>query len=444
VSETTIHDSGSAPDAGEPPQRVTDGSTPQPGANGNRLSDMLRGAVILGAIVVLSIRYPIPMAIVGAIIFFVFLHELGHYLTAKWAGMKVTEFFIGFGPRLWSFRRGETEYGFKAIPAGAYVKIIGMSNMEEVDPAEEHRTYRQKPYWRRLSVAVAGSTVHFLLAIAIMFGLLVGVGLPDPDPDPTAWSVSNVATLDDGSRSPAEEAGLELGDRIIAVDGERFDTFEALSAHLRQNPGERVSLLVERQGGQMTVATRLAERQDPDGETVGFLGVGAGYPLERRGPMAAAVESVTTTGRNMGEAVQVIVGFFAPSNLGNYFETLQGDPPPPANPGEPEGGNRFLSPVGLVNVGSQVAENGLVDLLFLFFIVNVFIGVINLFPMLPFDGGHVVIATYERIRSRKGVRYFADVNKLLPAAYAVIAVFVIFIGFTSLYLDITDPIRFPN
>src|SRR3712207_5048135 len=104
------------------------------------------------------------LVIIAAIVVMIFLHELGHYLTAKWAGMKVTEFFIGFGPRIWSFRRGETEYGVKAIPAGGYVKIIGMHNLEQVDPADEARTYRQQPFWRRLSVAVAGSTMHFIIA----------------------------------------------------------------------------------------------------------------------------------------------------------------------------------------------------------------------------------------------------------------------------------------
>src|SRR4029079_19291502 len=96
------------------------------------------------------------------------LHELGHFLTAKKAGMKCTEFFIGFGPRIWSFRRGETEYGVKAIPAGAYVKIIGMNHLEEVDPSDEERTYRRKPFWRRLSVAVGGSTMHFLIAFVLI------------------------------------------------------------------------------------------------------------------------------------------------------------------------------------------------------------------------------------------------------------------------------------
>ncbi len=116
------------------------------------------------------------LVVVLALIVIVVLHELGHFLTARWAGMKVSEFYVGFGPRLWSFRRGETTYGVKAILAGAYVRILGMNNLERVDPAEEHRTYRSKPYWRRMSVAVAGSAMHFLLAVLLLWVLYSAVG----------------------------------------------------------------------------------------------------------------------------------------------------------------------------------------------------------------------------------------------------------------------------
>ncbi len=108
----------------------------------------------------------------------VMVHELGHLLAAKHGGMKVTEYFLGFGPRLWSFRRGETEYGIKAFPLGGYVKIPGMTNLEEVDPEDEPRTYRQKPFHARLLVAVAGSAMHFLMAFVLLWALLTFVGVP--------------------------------------------------------------------------------------------------------------------------------------------------------------------------------------------------------------------------------------------------------------------------
>ncbi|MFV2039261.1 MAG: site-2 protease family protein, partial [Acidimicrobiales bacterium] len=113
------------------------------------------------------------IVVVLALVFMITMHELGHYLAARSGGMKVTEFFLGFGPRLWSFRRGETEYGVKGIWAGAYVKVIGMNNLEEVDPADESRTYRQKSYPKRMLVAVAGSGMHFIMALIAIYAVLV-------------------------------------------------------------------------------------------------------------------------------------------------------------------------------------------------------------------------------------------------------------------------------
>src|SRR5688500_16603584 len=178
----------------------------------------LRLALLAAVVVAFGLRFGLAVIlIIAALVGMIFLHERGHYLTAKAAGMKVTEFFLGFGPRIWSFRRGETEYGVKAIPAGAYVRIIGMSNLDEVDPADEERTYRSKPFWRRLSVAVAGSTMHFLLAFALVITVFVGFGSASED----NWYLRTVS-------GPAADAGLEPGDRIITVDGRRYETFDEL------------------------------------------------------------------------------------------------------------------------------------------------------------------------------------------------------------------------
>src|SRR5947208_4997941 len=120
------------------------------------------------------------LGVIFAIFAIVMLHEFGHFVTAKWAGMKVSEYFFGFGPRLWSIKKGETEYGIKAIPVGGYVRILGMHNLEKVDPADEPRTYRQQSFPRRLSVAVAGSFMHFLLAFLLLVVLWTAVGVPRP------------------------------------------------------------------------------------------------------------------------------------------------------------------------------------------------------------------------------------------------------------------------
>jgi membrane-associated protease RseP (regulator of RpoE activity) len=426
MTETTTPRHGTTPEPPEPER-------PEAG-EAARATSWVRRVVIAVAVVFIGTQVAVPtLAVIAALIFFIFMHELGHYLTAKWAGMKVTEFFIGFGPTLFSFRRGETRYGVKGIPAGAYVKIIGMSNLEEVDPSEEHRTYRQQPFWRRMSVAVAGSTMHFLMAIALIFSVFSIFGVPDPDA--ADWTVAGVS-----SPSPAEEAGLQAGDRIVSVDGRSFASFDEMAAYLREQPGEDVSIVLQRDGAQQTVVAELADR-NPAGDPVGFLGVGPEWATTRQGPISGAWEAVKTTGDTMVLSVQALGQFFSPAGLGGYVDTLTGSTPA-AEPGAIEGENRLLSPVGAVNVAGQAADAGIINLISFLFLINVFIGVFNLVPLLPFDGGHVVIATYERIRSRNGQRYHADVSKLMPLTYAVVAVLIV-IGLSALYLDIADPINLP-
>src|SRR3954471_16113942 len=160
------------------------------------------------------------LGVIGALIAIVMLHEFGHFITAKWAGMKVSEYFFGFGPRLWSIKKGETEYGVKAIPVGGYVRILGMSNIEQVDPADESRTYRQKSYPRRLSVAVAGSTMHFLIAFLLLVVLWAAVGVPKP-----TTRIGEIST-EKGAESPAQRAGLHVGDQVLAVNGHVVKNWE--------------------------------------------------------------------------------------------------------------------------------------------------------------------------------------------------------------------------
>jgi membrane-associated protease RseP (regulator of RpoE activity) len=405
-------------------------------------TDWVRLALIVGVTVFFATRVGLSVIlIILSLIFMIFMHELGHYLTAKAAGMKVTEFFIGFGPRLWSFRRGETEYGLKPIPAGAYVKIIGMSNLEEVDPADEARTYRQQPYWRRMSVAVAGSAMHFVMALLLVFGTLVAFGLPDPDSD--VWVIDRVTRP-----SPAFDAGLRPGDQILEVDGRRVvDDFRALSAYLQDRPGESVELLVERDGEERTIEPTLADRHPDAGTSVGFLGVAPASERIQYGPFDGAARAVELTGTTMWESVKGLASIFSPSGISGYIDNLTsaGDDPAEDGGGEgvqPEDGNRFISPIGVVQLADSTWQSGAADFLFFLFAINIFIGLFNLVPLLPFDGGHVAIATYERIREigRGGRRYFADVSKLLPLTYAVFLVLG-FIFLSSLFLDLADPIQ---
>src|SRR5687767_5009925 len=157
---------------------------------------------------------------IAAIVVMIFLHELGHYLTAKWTGMKVTEFFLFFGPKIWSFKRGETEYGIKLIPLGAYVRIIGMSNIDpDVPPEDEHRTYRQQSYPKRLLVVSAGSIMHLLQALVLFVVVFSVLGVPGggnlaqrlggPPVDDEAWAVGSVS-----EGSGAQAAGIREGDDV--------------------------------------------------------------------------------------------------------------------------------------------------------------------------------------------------------------------------------------
>lgn len=411
--------------------RVRD-TTREPQEDEIRTTSPARTLLIAAGVLFLGFQagFNVVLVIV-ALIFIIFMHELGHYLTAKSAGMKVTEFFIGFGPSIWSFQRGETTYGVKGIPAGAYVRIIGMSNLEEVDPADEERTYRAKPYWRRLSVAVAGSTMHFLMAFVLIFVVFAGFGRQNPDS--SSWTVG----VPPEKPSPAFDAGLQLGDRIVGVDGNAVSNFPELTTYLQAHPGEAVELEVERGGETLAIDATLADH-NPDGKKVGYLGIAATAPTERVGPLRAVIDGTKEMALTAKASVLGLGHIFSPSGVSRYVDTVTG-----AQGGaEPSdvAAERPTSVVGIVQIGGQAAENGLVNVLYLLFAVNIFIGIFNLLPMLPFDGGHVAIATYEKIRSMiSGRAYQADVAKLLPLTYVVVLVLAL-LFVTSVYIDIVDPI----
>jgi RIP metalloprotease RseP len=211
----------------------------------------VRLAALLGVLALVGVWNIRVLLVILTLAFIIFLHELGHFLTARHADMKVTEFFLGIGPRIWSFRRGEVEYGIKAIPAVAYVRILGMSNIDEVPPEDEARAYRQKPYRQRMAVALAGSGMHFLLALVLAFGLFVFAGQRDLD----HWVVDSTTP-----ESAAAIAGLRHGDQIVAIDGHAVATHAALSREIVRRPGQTVDLSVIRNGHHMTVPATLGSR----------------------------------------------------------------------------------------------------------------------------------------------------------------------------------------
>jgi membrane-associated protease RseP (regulator of RpoE activity) len=382
-------------------------------------------AVIVGGLAVFGLlksQVLGTIAVMASIPVIIILHEFGHFVMAKRADMKVTEFFLGFGPRLWSVRRGETEYGIKAFfPLGGYVRIVGMTNVEEVDPADEPRTYRAKPYRHKLGVAVAGSAVHFLLAGTLLFVIYGFVG------EPAARPVVSQIVAD----SPAARSEFRVGDRIVAVDGHPVDDWEEIPAYVRPRGEQRLVFTVERDGRRINIPLVPQERR-VDGQTVGFVGIGPEEYLTTRPIPEAIGGAATDTAKLAKEAVVALGTMFSPSGVRNYGEVLTGEG------GDPN--QRFVSPVGVARLAGEAVNVGLRAVLILIVIINVFVGVFNMVPLLPLDGGHVAIATYEKIASTiTGRPVHVDVARLLPITAAVVAVLVV-IGISALYLDIVRPL----
>ena len=374
--------------------------------------------------------------VVLSLVVMLFLHELGHYLAARRAGMKVTEFFIGFGPKIWSFRRGETEYGLKGIPAGAYVRVIGMNNLDPVPPEDEHRAYRNGKFGQRLLLATAGSLMHFLIALILLFAVLVGNGIETDESD---WTVK-----DTRSGGPAEIMGIKAGDRITALNGVPITDWWDFAANIAGLPNEEVSIQVSRNGDLLTLQGKVGSRLGNESEqNYGFVGIErTKFSTMKSNP----IEALGKTGEQFGilttETIKGLGNFFSPSGLGNFFsEVFDLDSSEPSvNIGLAEGDEgRIVSVVGATRLGAELTETGWTGLFLFLITINVFIGIFNLIPLLPLDGGHVMIACYERIRSRKGVRYHADASKLLPLTYFVVFI-LIAIGVAAIYLDIADPI----
>ncbi|MCH1615860.1 MAG: site-2 protease family protein, partial [Acidimicrobiales bacterium] len=230
----------------------------------------LSAFIVLGLFFLLALVSKAMVVVVLVITFIVFMHESGHYLAARATGMKATEFFLGFGPRLFSFRRGETEFGVKPVLAGAYVKIIGMTNLDEVDPIDEPRTYRQKSYPKRLLVASAGSLMHFAMAFVAMFILLSVFG--EPKVEEGKWEVGLVVEESPGvGFSSAAEAGIRTGDKILAIGTQSTVLWEDLVTAVRSQPGVLLPATVERDGEIIELLVELDSTENGEGR----LGISA-------------------------------------------------------------------------------------------------------------------------------------------------------------------------
>jgi membrane-associated protease RseP (regulator of RpoE activity) len=360
----------------------------------------------------------------------IMFHEFGHFATAKAFGMKVDKFFLGFGPTLWSVRRGETEYGVKAIPAGGFVRIVGMHAFEDIDPADQGRTFYEQAAWKRVIVLVAGSFTHFIVAAVLIFFGLVAVGVP---------VLSNAVALvtDD---SPAAEAGLAEGDRIVAVNGQPMAGFEDVREAIAPLGGETATITLERAGTRREVTVDVAART-PDGREQGFLGVGPQPGVERYGIAEAAAGTVRgdfSVPRLTVLTVQGLGEVFSPEGLSRWFGQIGTDAPREAD-----------GPISVVGIGQAVGTLGASGDVFMVILIlaqlNLVLGLLNMLPLPPLDGGHVAtLAVEETVNGVRRLRGTPGRWRLDPAIITPIALLVI-VGFTvlfitALYLDIAKPV----
>ncbi len=366
----------------------------------------------------------LQVAFFVALIVVIVIHEAAHFGVAKAFKIKVEEFFVGFGPRIWSTRRGETEYGIKWIPAGGYVKIAGMNPFQP--PAEEDlpRTFGAKPIWQRALVIVAGPATHFVLAFIFFAVWLGAIGQPVPN----SPIVNAVSPELGGVESPAAAVGLQVGDRIVAIGSLQDPTDAQLVAITRAHVGEPLDMTIERDGKRIAV-TVTPVLATVAGQRVGRIGVLLGEARETSGVVGSVSGGVKLVGSAMAQTVGGLGRIFGPEGVGRLFKLLLTNAP-----------RRTSDPASVVGIGrvvSQTAQSGSAwDILYIFALVNVFIGLLNLLPLPPFDGGHLAVLAVERLRGGKTI----DMRKLVPISAAVAAFFILF-TFAVIYLDIAKPIN---
>ena len=390
---------------------------------------ILSGIVIVGLLVWLGIANPWSLLLVFGLLVSVFLHEVGHFVTAGWAGMKRTQFFMGFGPRLWSTHRNGVEYGVRALPLGAFVRIVGMNNLDPVEPGDEDVAYSSKPYRWRMLVITAGSLMHGIIAILLLLGVYTIGGRFQETGDVRVTGVA--------ADSPAAESGLSIDDVIRSIVGREFSSTEGMREYVRsRSAGDTITIEYERDGALTSTTLVLADVGDPASAPTseqsarpGFMGVASDDFARQSMPVWEAAGHV---GGDLADSVwATFEGIATVANPFNQIEQLTNEDADPAT--------RPTTVVGITMIAGDIGEEyGLWAVLEILASINVFVGIFNLFPMLPFDGGHAAIATYERIRSRGGRVYRANVEKLWPVTVAVLGM-LLFLTFTGLYLDITRP-----
>jgi len=390
-----------------------------------------------------------------AILISVALHECGHMWVARATGMKVRRYFVGFGPTLWSTRRGETEYGVKGVPLGGFCDIAGMTPVEELAPDEHDRAMYKQKTWKRVAVLFAGPGMNFVICLVLIYGIALAWGLPNLHPPTNAvvgetGCVAKEVTagkLDkcDGP-GPAAQAGIRPGDVVVKVGNTPVSTFDDMAAAVRKLQGT-VPVVVQRDGTTITTYVQVQSTQrfltngakggQPEAATVGAIGVGAvRLAPTHYGVLTAIPATFAFAGDLTVEVGKALVTI--PTKVGALVHAIGGGQRDPQTP---------MSVVGASIIGGDTVDHGL-WVAFWFFLaqLNLILGAINLLPLLPFDGGHIAIAVFEKIRnlirSARGMVAAAPVNylKLMPATYVVL-VFVVGYMLLTVTADLVNPIR---
>ena len=380
------------------------------------------------------------VALLGSIM----LHEAGHFATSKLFGMKATQFFVGFGRTIWSRQRGETEYGIKAIPAGGFVKIVGMTDLEDVDPADEPRSFRNQPGWQRITVLAAGSFMHFALAFVLLFIVAVGIGQQATGGGTSVGTVESCvpANLTSGCAkgdpaSPASDAGIRVGDKIVSIAGIRVATWSQMGNAIRgQQAGQVVPVVVDRHGHLVTLHARLAHLARHGS----YLGVSPPLVFQPVGPVSA----VSYAGREFWQMLSGSASVVAslPKAIPDLFAKNRASTP----------GGQVTSVVGAGDVTGQVLAARIgwqpkAELVLLIIAsLNIFVGAFNLLPLLPLDGGHIAVVMYERARA--GLARLlgrpdpgpVDFRRLVPVSVGVFALLV-GVGLLLIMADLVNPVH---
>ena len=404
------------------------------------------------------------------------LHEIGHLVPAKIFGVKVTQYFVGFGRTIWSRKRGETEYGFKMFPLGGYVRLVGMYppekqsdkpkgwltrladrarsyEYEEITPADDGRLFHQKPVWQKVIVMLGGPAMNLLLAFLIFLGINLFHGTWQLTLNVTVVNDCVIpagrtpATCQDGDpQTPAKQAGVMVGDKVVAFNGHRVSSWDELTDLIRANRDGAATLTVERDGRTMelptvnTIIQSVPDRLDPASKVeAGFLGVSPSRELVRGGVIETAGQMWNITRMSLVALASFPVRVW---NVGVGLAT-----------GAERDINSPISVVGASRVAGEIAVADTVPIqdraaswLSLLGSVNLFVALLNLVPLLPLDGGHIAGALYEvlrrgmaRLRGR-GDPGPVDTAKMLPVAYLV-GGFLLIGGVVLILADIISPIK---